>query len=92
MSMTMLAGKTLVFDDPIGLDSKVAYVDQKGNEARLDMKKYCELGKKSKENKEFFEKQIEWIENGELTIGSFIISGMNRLAREFPKEVDKIIK
>ena len=91
MSMTMLAGKSLSFDDPITLDGRVEYTDQNGNSTLLDMKKYVSLAKKSKD-KEYFSKQIEWIEKGELTIGAFIISGMNRLAIEFPKEVGGILK
>lgn len=91
MSMTMTGGKWLEFEDPMGLDSNVVYTDQNGNEAQLDMRKYCELGKKSKE-KEYFLIHINWIEKNELTIGAFIITGMDKLAHEFPEEVKEIMK
>lgn len=91
MSMSIAHGKSLVFDDPIGLDSNVTFIDQNGNEAKIDMKKYVELGKKSKD-KDFFLAQNNWIEKGELTIGAFVITGMDKLAREFPEEIKEVIK
>ena len=87
----MTGGKTLYFnDDPIGLDTKVTYRDQDGIEAEIDMKKFYKLAKKSKD--EYFGEWLMWLKNKELTIGAFIISGMDRLAREFPEEVNELIK
>lgn len=88
--MTIVGGKFLSFDDPITLDGRVEYTDQHGISVGLDMRKYVALGKKSKQ--EYFKNgHLEWIEKGELTIGGFIANGMDKLAREFPKEVQEII-
>ena len=92
MSMSMVGGKSLVFDDPITLDGKVLYSDQHGVSIPIDMRKYVELARKSKKNKEYFKDHLEWIESGHLTIGAFIITGMDKLAREFPKEVNEVFK
>ncbi len=90
--MSMTRGKCIIFsEDPVGLDTKAEYTDQKGNSCLLDLKKYCELAKKSKEYKDDFWKHIGWIENKELTIGAFVISGLNRLATEFPDKVNDVL-
>ena len=89
--MSMVGGKTLTFnEDPIGLDTEVKYIDQNGKSCLVDMHKFLELAKESKD--EYFEGWLHWLENKELTIGSFIITGLDMLAREFPDKIDMVIK
>lgn len=90
MSISMVGGKTLCFDDPIGLNTKVTYTDQNGNKVRIDMEKFYKLAKKSK-NKYFNSEWLDWLKNKDLTIGAFIITGLDYLAREFPIEVRECI-
>lgn len=88
--MSMTRGKTLTFsEDPIGLDTEVTYTDQNGVSVKIDMKKFYDLAKKSKD--EYFGGWLDWLKNKELTIGAFVISGLDRLAKEFPEEVNDII-
>ena len=88
--MSLVGGKILSSeDDPIGLDSKVYYTDQNGVRCLLDMNKFYELALKS-EN-EYFASWLYWLKNKELTIGAFIITGLDKLGREFPEEVYEII-
>ena len=98
MGMTIAFGKRLLYEggkkDTIGLNTKVFYIDQNGNKAKINMKKFIILAKKCKEkdNIEFFKNYIILIERNELAIGVPIIDGINRLANEFPEEVHKIIE
>lgn len=91
MSMSFVGGKMLSFEeDPIGLDTKVTYADQNGNQARIDLRAFYKLAKKSKDP--YFGEWLDWLKNKELTIGAFIITGLDKLAKEFPKEINKILK
>jgi len=88
--MSMAHGKCIIFsEDPVGLNTKAIYRDQNGVECELDLKKFYELAKKSK-NK-YFDNWLHWLKNKELTIGAFIITGLNELANEFPKEVNEVL-
>lgn len=89
--ISMTRGKILCFDeDPIGLDTKVTYTDQNGVEVRIDMKKFYDLAKKSEDP--YFDEWLDWLKNKELTIGGFIISGLDKLAKEFPDEIMQCVK
>lgn len=91
MSVSIVGGKTLCFnEDPIGLDTIVTYTDQNRNECRIDMEKFYNLAKKSKD-KYFKSGWLGWLKNKELTIGAFIITGLDKLDREFPTEVGECI-
>lgn len=86
----MIGGKVLSFsEDPIGLDSEVTYIDQKGSSVNINMNKFYQLAKKSKDP--YFDNWLDWLKNKELTIGAFIITGIDKLAKEFPNKIESII-
>ena len=97
MGMTMAYGKILSWtskDDRIGLDTIPEYKDQRGVEAKLDLKKFVEKAKKCKQedNIRFFNEWIPLIENNGLSIGVPIIDGMSRIVSELGKEAFEILK
>lgn len=84
MGSTMYGGKCINYhskDDTIGLDTKVVYSDQNGNEANIDMKKLIELCKRCSKD-DFMELFINDIENHELFIGFPVIRALDKVATE----------
>lgn len=79
-------------DDTIGLDTEVEYTDQNGNSCKLDMRELVRLMRKSREKDgDLFGQLISDLESGQLAIGFPIIVAMDKLGREFPKEIQRVI-
>lgn len=88
-------GKKVFYSgDKIGLNTRVEYVDQNGNKCLINMEKFVALAKKCKnrDNKKYFNEWIPEIENHTLELGVVVIDGLNRLVKEFPEEIYKILE
>ncbi len=56
------------------------------------MQKFYDLSRTSKDPYFIEAEWLDWIRDKELTIGGFIITGLDKLAREFPEEVYELLE